>query len=59
MTKLIVVFCNFTNPPKMMDRTMAAYWNGGLVDIFTQGTVKYCLMLWPNLGICVIKLDRC
>jgi len=49
----------------MMERGLVAYWNGDLVDIYiyiyiyNMGNVQLRFFLWFNLGIQILKLDRC
>jgi hypothetical protein len=40
-----------------MERALAAYWNGNLVDMLNLGTVQYCFVLRSNLGMTILKID--
>ena len=44
---------------KNYGKTLVAYRNGDLVDMYNLGTVDYCVVLLSNLGMQMLKLDRC
>jgi hypothetical protein len=43
----------------MMERALVAYRSGYLLDTYNLGTLNYSLVLWSNLGLHMLKLNRC
>ena len=43
---------------KIMERSLIACRNGDLVGTYNLGTLKYSFVLWSQLGIQMLKLDR-
>jgi hypothetical protein len=41
------------------EKALVAYWNGDSLDVFSLGTVQRCHVLQYNLGMHILKLDRC
>jgi hypothetical protein len=43
----------------MTERVLAVYRNRNLLEMCYLGTVKYSFVLRSNLGMHMLKLDRC